>query len=125
MPNLTQEELVKITDEAFATRLAGNELLKQGDYQGALTSYHTVLLRLKGVSRTRQTRTSGAVNGRTGSVRACRSSAAVCKTTQRLEQSYLLIGPASECLDTIRAVHRRVKLSAPLLPLRAIITCLS
>lgn len=50
MPTHTEEELIQITDEAFAQRLKGNELFKEGDLKGALREYHAVLLRLKGES---------------------------------------------------------------------------
>ena len=44
----TDAELDKITSEAFAQRLEGNEKFKQGDLTGALLAYHQVLLKLKG-----------------------------------------------------------------------------
>ncbi|ORY69304.1 hypothetical protein BCR35DRAFT_308109 [Leucosporidium creatinivorum] len=49
MPTHSQEELIQITDEAFAQRLKGNTLFKEGDLKGALREYHAVLLRLKGL----------------------------------------------------------------------------
>lgn len=44
----TEQELIEVTDQAFAQRLAGNDKFKAGDLRGALLDYHQVLLRLKG-----------------------------------------------------------------------------
>lgn len=53
MPTHSKEGLIQITDDAFAQRLKGNELFKEGDLKGALREYHAVLLCLKGESSER------------------------------------------------------------------------